>query len=59
MKKTIFIFTVLLLARLLFPVTDLQLGARPQAMGGAYTALSGDANSVYWNPAGTGRIKAR
>ncbi len=52
MKKTIFIFTVLLLARLLFPVTDLQLGARPQAMGGAYTALSGDANSVYWNPAG-------
>lgn len=28
------------------------IGARPIAMGGAYTALSSDANSMYWNPAG-------
>jgi hypothetical protein len=31
---------------------DLQLGARPQGMGGAYVALADDANAVYWNPAG-------
>jgi len=32
--------------------TDLQLGARPQGMGGAYVALAYDADAVYWNPAG-------
>ncbi len=52
MKNIIFILTALLFTHQLLPVTDLQLGARPQAMGGAYTALGGDANSVYWNPAG-------
>ncbi|MFQ5605393.1 MAG: PorV/PorQ family protein [bacterium] len=31
-------------------------GARPIAMGGAYTALSDDILSVYWNPAGLARI---
>ena len=31
---------------------DLQLGARPQGMGGAFIALANDANAVYWNPAG-------
>ncbi|MFO7889258.1 MAG: PorV/PorQ family protein [bacterium] len=32
--------------------TDLQIGARPQGMGGAYVALAYDADAVYWNPAG-------
>lgn len=27
-------------------------GARPLAMGGAYTALANDINTIYWNPAG-------
>ncbi len=27
-------------------------GARPLAMGGAYTALSNDAYAIFWNPAG-------
>ncbi|MFQ5651146.1 MAG: PorV/PorQ family protein [bacterium] len=31
-------------------------GARPIAMGGAYTALSNDILSTYWNPAGLSRI---
>lgn len=31
---------------------DLQLGARPQGMGGAFVALADDANAAYWNPAG-------
>ena len=30
-------------------------GARPAGMGGAYTALSDDANAVYFNPAGLAR----
>ena len=31
-------------------------GARPIALGGAYTALADDINSIYWNPAGIARI---
>ncbi len=31
-------------------------GARPSAMGGAYVALSDDANGMYWNPAGIARV---
>lgn len=31
-------------------------GARPIAMGGAYTALANDINAIYWNPAGIARI---
>ena len=33
------------------------IGARPIGMGGAYTALSNDANSMYWNPAGLTRFE--
>ncbi|MBI5623255.1 MAG: PorV/PorQ family protein [Elusimicrobia bacterium] len=32
------------------------LGPRAIAMGGAYTALSDDAYSLYWNPAGLARV---
>lgn len=31
-------------------------GARALALGGAYTAIADDAWSIFWNPAGTGRI---
>lgn len=31
-------------------------GARPAGMGGAYTALTGDLNCLYYNPAGIGVI---
>lgn len=33
------------------------VGARPIAMGGAYTAVSSDLSAIYWNPAGLGRIR--
>ncbi len=33
------------------------VGARPFAMGGAFTALSEDVTSIYWNPAGLVNIK--
>lgn len=36
---------------------DLQLGARPQGMGGAFVAMADDVNAVYWNPAGLTQIK--
>src|SRR3989338_1814705 len=32
-------------------------GARAVAMGGAYTAVVDDATSMYWNPAGLGRVR--
>lgn len=32
------------------------VGARPLAMGGAFIAVSDDANAVYWNPAGLTRM---
>ena len=35
---------------------EIGAGARAQAMGGAYTAITQDANAMYWNPAGIGRL---
>ncbi len=35
---------------------DLQLGTRPQGMGGAFVAVANDANAAYWNPAGLSQI---
>lgn len=32
------------------------VGARPTAMGGAYTAVASDLSAIYWNPAGIGRL---
>lgn len=36
---------------------QLGVGARPSAMGEAFTAVSGDVNAVYWNPAGLAGIE--
>lgn len=33
------------------------VGARSAALGGAFVAVDGDVNSIYWNPAGLGSIK--
>jgi len=38
---------------------DLVLGARPAGLGGAFAAVADDANAVYWNPAGLGRLDHR
>jgi hypothetical protein len=32
------------------------IGARGIALGGAYTALTNDSNSLYWNPAGLAKV---
>lgn len=34
-------------------------GARPAALGGAYTALADDVNALYYNPAGLSRLTRR
>ncbi|MFH2055957.1 MAG: PorV/PorQ family protein [bacterium] len=34
-------------------------GARPTAMGGAYTALADDVNALYYNPGGLGNLRQR
>ena len=28
---------------------DMEIGARPLALGGAFVSISDDANGVYWN----------
>jgi len=38
------------------PFLKLGVGARPMALGEAYTAVSDDANAVFWNPAGMGMM---
>ncbi len=42
----------LVLADIPAAFVDIGYGARPMGMGGAYTAMSDDVNSVFWNPAG-------
>lgn len=35
---------------------NIGIGGRALGMGGAYTALADDANSIYWNPAGLAAV---
>ncbi len=35
-----------------FTFMKIGVGARPMAMGGAFTAVADDANALFWNPAG-------
>lgn len=39
------------------PFLKLGVGARPVAMGEAFTAVADDANAMFWNPAGMGMMK--
>lgn len=34
----------------------IDVGAKPAAMGGAYTALADDVTAIYWNPAGLAQL---
>ncbi|MBI3566075.1 MAG: PorV/PorQ family protein [Elusimicrobia bacterium] len=38
---------------------DVGVGARALGLGGAYSALGEDADSLYWNPAGLARLEKR
>lgn len=50
MYKKIFIISLLLVFS--FNSAFAFFGTRPMGMGGAFTAVSDDANAPYWNPAG-------
>ena len=39
-------------------VLRIPAGARPQGMGGAYSAVADDLNSLFWNPAGLASIES-
>ena len=39
------------------PILDLDLGARPLGMGGAFVAVANDGNAGYWNPAGLSQLQ--
>lgn len=41
-----------------FQFLKLGVGARPVAMGSAYTAVADDANALFWNPAGLGMTES-
>lgn len=36
---------------------DMEMGPRPQAMGGAFVAVADDINASYWNPAGIPQLE--
>lgn len=40
-----------------YTFVKLGIGVRPVAMGNAFTALSDDANAVFWNPSGLGVVE--
>ncbi len=74
MKRNIFAFPVVLMLIVAFSTTafaqkkvaqtgmtflKIGVGARAAAMGESYTAMAGDVNAVFWNPAGLASIADR
>lgn len=58
MKKIILVCLILVQAVMLLAVfDDYQPSARARAMGNAYSAISDDANGLFYNPAGLGGYK--
>ncbi|GIX05737.1 MAG: hypothetical protein KatS3mg115_0140 [Candidatus Poribacteria bacterium] len=43
--------------RLALPALNLGVGARAEAMGGAFVAVADDPSALYWNPSGLGTIE--
>jgi len=61
-KNIISLFVILLINTICFAGTGASFlkiipGAQPAGMAGAYTAISGSVNSMYYNPAGIADIK--
>ncbi|MDZ7347116.1 MAG: hypothetical protein ONA69_10035, partial [candidate division KSB1 bacterium] len=63
-KRTLFLLLLVGFASPLFAgkyaldFMRIGVGARPAAMGGAYVALTRDAASFYWNPAGLSGVRS-
>ncbi|MFH1784642.1 MAG: OmpA family protein [bacterium] len=57
MVTCIIVLHVTLLTRVCYgSFEDIGWGARPTGMGGAFTALANDSNSIMWNPAGIAHV---
>ncbi len=61
MKKMVLLgaMIVMIAGSVIAAPIDLQIGCRPQGMGGAYVAVVDDANAGYWNPAGLIEVKSK
>ncbi len=58
MKKIVFITLILIQTAMLLAVFDDYIpSARARGMGGAYTGVADDVNSLYFNPAGLANVK--
>ncbi len=58
MKKIVFITLILIQTVMLLAVFDDYIpSARARGMGGAYTGVADDVNSLYFNPAGLANVK--
>lgn len=58
MKKFLFVVILFLSSKALFPAfEDFKTGARPEALGGAFTSLATDHNAVFWNPSGLSELE--
>ena len=58
MKKILFSLILALTATTAFAMfEDWQVGIRPNAMAGAYTAIANDVEGVRWNPSGLAELK--
>ena len=47
-----FIYSIFILSFIFAQSDQLFIGTRPLSMGGAFVAVSDDANTITWNPAG-------
>jgi hypothetical protein len=58
MKKFLtLLFVIIFTIPLNSAFEDFRTGARPDALGGAFTALSDDHNGSFWNPAGLSNLQ--
>lgn len=57
MRRRIYVNTVLVSLLSFTTPAFACVGARPMAMGGAFIAVSDDANATYWNPAGLSQLE--
>ncbi len=59
MKKIILTIGMMILItdRVWSAFENISWGARPMGMGGAFTAIASDANTLFWNPAGMTQIE--
>ena len=59
MKRLFLIILILCAANLKAQFENTEVGARPTALGGAFTSLSDNSLAIFYNPSGLGQMKYR